>query len=85
MMGWLRRLVSPGFRLRPSLSAVQQQAEEPISQVSPGFRLRPSLSDAGAVICDYVSSVSPGFRLRPSLSAGAIAWSFGVPASVAGV
>ena len=38
--------VSPGFRLRPSLSAgpIQVQDRIDLTAVSPGFRLRPSLS-----------------------------------------
>ena len=41
------RSVSPGFRLRPSLSAVDPAIlGQQIALVSPGFRLRPSLSAA---------------------------------------
>ena len=41
--------VSPGFRLRPSLSGSNTYRRNPHTHtVSPGFRLRPSLSDAAA-------------------------------------
>ena len=64
-----RRLaVSPGFRLRPSLSVVRIVAIEIPPLVSPGFRLRPSLSAPASAEKEGPQPVSPGFRLRPSLS-----------------
>ena len=64
--------VSPGFRLRPSLSGDGDDSDRDHGRgVSPGFRLRPSLSDLVCVGRSAVDDrVSPGFRLRPSLSAG---------------
>ncbi len=62
--------VSPGFRLRPSLSG-PRHAHLPVlgRGVSPGFRLRPSLSaEARDARGGHRRRVSPGFRLRPSLS-----------------
>ena len=48
MTGLVTRIdVSPGFRLRPSLSASLVASEFGGGPVSPGFRLRASLSDRG--------------------------------------
>ena len=78
--------MSPGFRLRPSLSEPIPGPATPRGRpVSPGFRLRPSLSAARRRVRPRGLRVSPGFRLRPSLSDttfGAIRCSF---ARVAGV
>ena len=62
-------VVSPGFRLRPSLSgggALGYRRRR--ARVSPGFRLRPSLSGRAPDVEGCGARVSPGFRLRPSLS-----------------
>ena len=62
-------MVSPGFRLRPSLSVVEGGHHVGrVGHVSPGFRLRPSLSALRVVGEGCHGRVSPGFRLRPSLS-----------------
>ena len=63
-------MVSPEFRLRPSLSVPNHQwdgmGEE---RVLPEFRLRPSLSvPPHPAACLTPRRVSPEFRLRPSLS-----------------
>ena len=61
--------VSPGFMLRPSLSAPGGDAMTlDAFLVSPGFMLRPSLSGDEDGTAGADSQVSPGFMLRPSLS-----------------
>ena len=81
-----RSAVSPGFRLRPSLSEEQAARAGPRAVVSPGFRLRPSLSACRATGGSAAVQVSPGFRLRPSLSgAPARRWTSGATRGVAGV
>ena len=61
--------VSPGFRLRPSLSVGGHRLRAAARLVSPGFRLRPSLSVSRHTYTPWSANrVSPGFRLRPSLS-----------------
>ena len=62
-------MVSPGFRLQPSLSDAELQSAGLPSRVSPRFRLRPSLSGRlSPADIRQGDVVSPGFRLRPSLS-----------------
>ena len=67
--GAAKMRVSPGFRLRPSLSGARERRMRVDLPVSPGFRLRPSLSvDPQRGPRGERGRVSPGFRLRPSLS-----------------
>ena len=62
------RMVSPEFRLRPSLSdQLQVLTKRPDRMVSPEFRLRPSLSDRGdgrrcTARCGVAGGLHPGRR-----------------------
>ena len=53
-------LVSPEFRLRPSLSDQRQPGDERLAvEVSPGFRLRPSLTHSNlSTACPDAACIS---------------------------